>query len=63
MSEKDLLGMIVPCSLQSSEPQTIGHRLKESFPTDKEADLKWAKDDPMGHFEAHKKDKNDRPRT
>jgi hypothetical protein len=32
----------------------INRRLKERFPTEKEDDLKWAKADPMGHFEAHK---------
>jgi hypothetical protein len=32
----------------------ISGRLKEKFPTEKEEDLKWAKTDPMGHWEAHK---------
>ncbi|HTZ47403.1 MAG TPA: hypothetical protein VMH20_07415 [Verrucomicrobiae bacterium] len=36
---------------------SIERRLKEQFPTDKEADKKWAHDDPMGHYEAHKNDK------
>jgi hypothetical protein len=34
----------------------ISARLKERFPTEKERDSQWAKDDPMGHWEAHKKD-------
>lgn len=36
----------------------ISSRLKERFPTEKEQDYQWAKDDPMGHWEAHKKDKS-----
>lgn len=35
----------------------IDARLKERFPTEKEEDLQWAQKDPMGHWEAHKKDK------
>jgi hypothetical protein len=35
----------------------IDSRLKERFPTEKEADYKWSQDDPMGHYEAHKNDK------
>ena len=35
----------------------ISKRLKEQFPTEKERDLQWAKDDPLGHYEAHKKHK------
>ena len=36
----------------------IGNRLKERFPTRKEEDLSWALKDPMGHWEAHKEDKD-----
>jgi hypothetical protein len=35
----------------------IGRRLKERFPTEKERDYEWSQKDPMGHWEAHKKDK------
>jgi hypothetical protein len=34
----------------------ISARLKERLPTEKERDLQWGKDDPMGHWEAHKRD-------
>jgi hypothetical protein len=36
----------------------IDRRMRERFPTDKEQDFDWAKKDPMGHWEAHKDDKN-----
>jgi hypothetical protein len=39
---------------------SIAERLKERFPTEKEQDYKWAKEDPAGHWEAHKKDKGSR---
>ena len=35
----------------------IDARMKERFPTEKEADYEWSQKDPMGHWEAHKKDK------
>ena len=35
----------------------IDGRLKERFPTEKEADYEWSQKDPMGHAEAHKDDK------
>jgi len=35
----------------------IDSRLKERFPTEKEADYEWSQKDPMGHWEAHKDDK------
>jgi len=64
MSEKDLLGTIIILLVAILWAlQSISGRLKERFPTEKESDLKWAKDDPMGHFEAHKKEKNERSRT
>ena len=37
--------------------ERIASRLKEKFPTEKEEGRQWAKDDPMGHWEAQKKDK------
>ena len=37
--------------------ESIAARLKERFPTEKEQDSKWAQEDPMGHWEAHKKDR------
>jgi hypothetical protein len=36
---------------------SIGSRFKERFPTEKERDREWARNDPLGHWEAHKKDK------
>ena len=36
---------------------SIRRRLKERFPTEKEQDYRWAQEDPMGHSEAHKDDK------
>jgi hypothetical protein len=35
----------------------IDARMKERFPTEKEADYKWSQGDPMGHWEAHKDEK------
>jgi hypothetical protein len=37
--------------------ERISSCLKEKFPTDREEDRQWAEKDPMGHWEAHKKDK------
>jgi hypothetical protein len=34
-----------------------GSRLKERFPTETEQYYEWSQKDPMGHWEAHKKDK------
>ena len=35
----------------------INERMRERFPTEKEEDADWARKDPMGHAEAHSKDK------
>jgi hypothetical protein len=35
----------------------IAKRTRERFPTEKEQDFDWATNDPMGHWEAHKNDK------
>jgi hypothetical protein len=35
----------------------INRRLKNRFPTEKEQDYKWSQEDPMGHWEAHKEEK------
>jgi hypothetical protein len=35
----------------------IDTRMKEHFPTEKEADYEMSQKDPMGHWEAHKDDK------
>lgn len=35
----------------------IDARMKERFPTEKEADYQLSQDDPMGHWEAHKDEK------
>ena len=32
----------------------INARFKERFPTEKEEDYQWSQRDPMGHWEAHK---------
>jgi len=37
---------------------SMAARLKERFPTEKEQDYKWSQDDPMGHWEAHEKEKH-----
>jgi hypothetical protein len=34
----------------------IDTRLKSRFPTEKEQDRAWAKDDPLAHWDAHKHD-------
>jgi hypothetical protein len=39
---------------------SITKRLKDRFPTEKEQDREWARNDPMGHWEAHKRDKQRR---
>jgi hypothetical protein len=36
---------------------SISKRLKQRFPNEKERDYEWAKNDPLGHYEAHKDDK------
>jgi hypothetical protein len=62
MSETDLLGIIVVVLVAILWTLlSISRRLKERFPTEKETDLQWGKDDPMGHYEAHKRDK--KPKT
>jgi len=38
----------------------ISARLKEHFPTEKELDYKMSQDDPIGHYEAHKRDKQNK---
>lgn len=35
----------------------ISARLKTHFPTEKERDNQWGQDDPIGHSEAHQRDK------
>jgi len=58
MSETDLLaGILIVLVAILWTLQSISRRLKERFPTEKEADLQWGKDDPMAHYEAHKRDK------
>ena len=34
--------------------EKIDSRLKTRFPTKREEDLEWAKNDPEGHYNAHK---------
>lgn len=40
----------------SGQIASINKRLKQRFPTEKEEDSSWAKQDPAGHWEAHKRD-------
>lgn len=40
------------------ELRQIASRAREHFPTDKERDHDFARRDPMGHWEAHKDDKD-----
>jgi ABC-type nickel/cobalt efflux system permease component RcnA len=35
----------------------IARRLRRQFPTEKEQDYNFSQADPMGHWEAHKRDK------
>ena len=35
----------------------ISKRMREHFPTEKEADYDWTLRDPAGHYAAHKDDK------
>jgi hypothetical protein len=35
----------------------IAKRMRQHFPTDKEADYDFSQNDPHGHWEAHKNDK------
>jgi hypothetical protein len=54
MGETDLLGIIIVVLLAILwTVVSISRRLKERFPAEKESDLQWGKDDPVGHFEAH----------
>jgi hypothetical protein len=39
------------------ELRKISSRLRDKLPTEKEQDYKWSQEDPMGHWEAHKEDK------
>jgi hypothetical protein len=38
----------------------INSRLKKNFPTAEEKDDKWALEDPMGYWEAHKDEEESR---
>jgi hypothetical protein len=38
----------------------IASRLREQFPTEKEQDYDWSQKDPLGHWEAHKHDKEEK---
>jgi hypothetical protein len=48
--------IVVLLVLILSKLSKIDSRMKERFPTEKEADHEWALKDPMGHAEAHKDD-------
>lgn len=51
-----LLAIAVLLALILFKLDKIDKRMKERFPTEKEADHQWALKDPMGHAEAHQKD-------
>ena len=54
-----LLGAIaVLLLLISVRVGNIASRLKERFPTAKEEDFRWSQEDPAGHYEAHKNDRD-----
>jgi hypothetical protein len=57
MSEWLLLAITFFLAVIAWKVTKIDERLKERFPTEKEADFQWAMKDPMGHAEAHKKDR------
>jgi hypothetical protein len=38
---------------------SISARLKERLPTEIEQDFEWSQKDPAGHWEAHRKDKEE----
>jgi hypothetical protein len=38
----------------------ISRRLKDRFPTEREQDYKWSQEDPMGHWEAHKQEPDEK---
>lgn len=56
----DLLLLIIIILLFSIDYKIgkIDRRMRERFPTEKEQDRDWAKQDPMGHAEAHNKNKS-----
>jgi hypothetical protein len=58
MTEFALLVIAFTLLLILLRVMAIDKRLKERFPTEKEADYKWSQDDPMGHAEARNKDQN-----
>jgi len=57
MSDTEYLLVVIAILLGAIlwKVSAIHSRLKEQFPTAKEQDYKWAQEDPMGHYEAHKK--------
>lgn len=52
-----LIVIVVLLVLIWLELRGIAARARERFPTEKERDQDFAKHDPMGHWEAHKHDK------
>jgi hypothetical protein len=58
-----LLLAVVLLGLIWWELSKISSRLKDRFPTEREQDYKWAQDDPMGHWEAHKREHDGKDET
>lgn len=54
--ESLLIMVVVLLVLIFWKVSAISSRLKERFPTEKEQDFEWSQKDPMGHWEAHRKD-------
>lgn len=52
-----LIAIAVLLALILWKVSKIDARMKQYFPTEKEADYKSSQEDPMGHWEAHKDDK------
>jgi len=52
-----LIVIAIVLFLMLGKLHNIDKRMREGFPTEKEADYDWSQKDPMGHWEAHKRDK------
>jgi hypothetical protein len=54
MSEKLFWIIVALLALIVWELDAIRSRLRHRLPTAEEEDSRWAQEDPMGHWEAHK---------
>lgn len=50
-----LLAVVILLVVIAWQIGKISRRLKERFPTEAEQDAEWARKDPAGHWEAHRK--------